>query len=453
MQAEKFYQQALNKGILIEIIQKSDWLGQLEQLSTEQQEQLKWQTFSANPGEIFLLLDHHGQLQKVFLATAPKRDFFAIASAALKLPPGHYRFKNALSSYNLMAWGMAQYKFLRYKNTEIMPKVLDLSEKLYQRVVPLVDAVFKVRDLINTPAEDMGPEDLSTVVQGLAQKYQAEFTSIVGDDLLKQNFPAIYTVGRAAMQAPRLLKLVWGQAQHPKVILVGKGVCFDSGGLNLKPASAMRTMKKDMGGAAQVIGLAQLIMHYQLPIHLQVLIPAVENAIDGHAYRPGDVIRMRNGLHVEIDNTDAEGRLVLADALVYACEQSPEMLIDFATLTGAARTAVGTEISALFSNQDKFARSLQDLSLQTNDWVWQLPLYESYLSMLDSNIADISNSSSSPYAGAITAALFMKKFVDEKVCWAHFDLMAWNIASKPGRPEGGEAMAILSVFEFLSNAQ
>jgi leucyl aminopeptidase len=452
MQAEKFYEKKPFKSIPIELINKEQWPDLWSQWPAYQQQQAKWQTFSANPGEVFLLLDAQGQLEKVYLATAVKRNFFAIASAALKLPAGHYHFKDDLDEFDLMAWAMAQYKFIRYKNIEINPKILVLSDKLYAKVLPCVDAVFKVRDLINTPAEDLGPEDLGMVLEGLAQKYQAKFSSIVGDELLGQNFPAVYAVGRAAPQAPRLLKLVWGQEKHPKIILVGKGVCFDSGGLDLKPASAMRAMKKDMGGAAQVIGLAQLIMHFNLPIQLQVLIPAVENAIDGQAFRPGDIIRMRNGLHVEIDNTDAEGRLILADALTYACEQKPEMIIDFATLTGAARTAVGTEISALFSNQDEFARKVQDISTKTNDFVWQMPLYEPYMGMLDSNVADMTNSTSSPYAGAITAALFLKKFVDEKICWGHFDLMAWNISAKPGRPEGGEAMGMLTIFKFLSQS-
>lgn len=452
MQAEKFYEKKHLKSIPIEFTTKEEWPSILGQWSEDQKQQATWQTFSGNPGEVFLCLDAKGLLQKVYLGTAPTRYFFTIASAALKLPAGSYHFEDELDEFDLIAWGMAQYKFIRYKNVEINPKMLVLSDKLYAKVLPCVDAVFKVRDLINTPAEDLGPEDLGMVLQGLAQKYQAKFSSIIGDELLSQNFPAVYAVGRAAPQAPRLLKLVWGQEKHPKIILVGKGVCFDSGGLDLKPASAMRAMKKDMGGAAQVVGLAQLIMHFNLPIQLQVLIPAVENAIDGQAFRPGDIIRMRNGLHVEIDNTDAEGRLILADALTYACEQKPEMIIDFATLTGAARTAVGTEISALFSNQDEFARKVQDFSTKTNDFVWQMPLYEPYMSMLDSNVADMANSTSSPYAGAITAALFLKKFVDEKICWGHFDLMSWNISAKPGRPEGGEAMGMLTIFKFLSQS-
>jgi leucyl aminopeptidase len=357
--------------------------------------------------------------------------------------------ENEISTADLMAWGMAQYKFLRYKTIEVLPRLLELSTQIFDQVVPRVDAVFRVRDLINTSAEDMGPKALGDMLESVAQLYHGTFSSIVGTELLEKNFPAIYAVGRAAVEAPRLLKLEWGKSKHPLVILVGKGVCFDSGGLDLKPASAMRQMKKDMGGAAQVIGLAQLIMHYQLPIRLMVLIPAVENTIDAAAYRPGDVLRMRNGLHVEIDNTDAEGRLVLADALVYACEQNPDWVLDLATLTGAARTAVGTEISALFTDEQPLASQLMALGREWNDPVWQLPMYEGYANMLDSVIADMTNSTSSPYAGSITAALFLKRFISPDVKWAHFDLMAWNISTKPGRPEGGEAMAVMSLFEYL----
>jgi leucyl aminopeptidase len=450
MQAEKFYQEAVKEGVCIELVTQENWSLAFEKLSQIEKNQLVWQNFTANVGEIFLVVNSQGDLKKVFLGVQEKRYFLAIANAANKLPAGHYYFNQELNSYDLMAWGMAQYKFARYKKIEAPIKVLNLDKKLFARVMPLVEAIFKVRDLINTPAEDMGPEDLSMVLESLAQRYQGQFSSIIGDDLLAQNFPAIYTVGRAGHQAPRLLKMSWGQAHHPKVTLVGKGVCFDSGGLDLKPASAMRTMKKDMGGAAQVIGLAQLIMHFNLPISLQVLIPAVENTIDSFAYRPGDVIRMRNGLHVEIDNTDAEGRLVMADALSYACEQGTQLLLDYSTLTGAARTAVGTEISALFCNQDDIAQQFVGLGMQCNDFIWQLPLYEPYQSMLDSNVADMTNSTSSPYAGAITAALFLKRFIHDEVSWGHFDLMAWNIGSKPGRPEGGEAMGMIAVFEYFT---
>lgn len=449
MQAEKFYQSFKKDAIVIEFLKPADWTLMYDKLSTAEKNQIFWQSFQANPGEIALLTNSHGELKKVLMGAPEKSYFSLLASAALKLPAGLYVTHQALSDWDLMAWGMAQYKFVRYKKTDVFPKILSLSDAQYDKVIALVDAVYKVRDLINTPAEDMGPDNLGMILESLAQRYQGQFSAIVGDALLKENFPAIYTVGRAGAKAPRLLKLTWGNAKHSKLCLVGKGVCFDSGGLNLKPGSAMRTMKKDMGGAAQVIGLAQLIMHFKLPFQLEVLIPAVENSIDSQAYRPGDIIRMRNGLHVEIDNTDAEGRLVLADVLCYAVEQKAKWVIDFATLTGAARTAVGTEISALFSSDMDFAQDVVRSGMETNDFVWQLPLYEPYTSMLDSNVADMTNSTSSPYAGAITAALFLKRFVSEEVIWAHFDLMAWNVSSKPGKPEGGEAMGMMAVFEYL----
>jgi len=450
MQADKFYQQSADKQINIDLVDTQSWPFVYKQLTAFEKNQVNWQSFQAHKNELCLISNVDGTLKRVLLSVENNNNFSVIANAALKLPPGCYSITTPLPKHELMAWGMAQYKFARYKNTNIKEKILVLNPSTYHQVTPLVDAVFKVRDLINTPAEDMGPEALSMVLESLAQSYQGHFSSIVGDDLLANNFPAVYTVGRAGMQAPRLLEMNWGHAHHKKLTLVGKGVSFDSGGLDLKPASAMRIMKKDMGGAAQVIGLAQLIMHFNLPINLQVLIPAVENSIDSCSYRPGDIIRMRNGLHVEIDNTDAEGRLVMADALAYACEQQPDWLIDFSTLTGAARTAVGTEIAALFANQDNFAQQLVAIGRNCNDYIWQMPLYEGYKAMLESNIADMVNSTASPYAGAITAALFLKSFVAPEVCWGHFDLMAWNITSKPGRPEGGEAMAMLAVFEYLT---
>jgi leucyl aminopeptidase len=452
MQGAKFYQlNSAQAAITLQLVTALEWNNLKTTLDGFHVKQLIWQSFSANQGEVLLLLDKLGQLEKVYVGVQQGRVFSALGAAASKLTPGVYRLENEISIADLMAWGMAQYKFLRYKTMDVLPRILELPKQMFEQVVPRVDAVFRVRDLINTPAEDMGPKALGDTLESIAQLYHGHFSCIVGMELLEQNFPAIYAVGRAAVEAPRLLKLEWGKSKHPLVILVGKGVCFDSGGLDLKPASAMRQMKKDMGGAAQVIGLAQLIMHYQLPIRLMVLIPAVENSIDAAAYRPGDVLRMRNDLHVEIDNTDAEGRLVLADALVYACEQNPALVLDLATLTGAARTAVGTEISALFTDQQQLASQLMALGQDWNDPVWQLPMYEGYANMLDSVIADMTNSTSSPYAGAITAALFLKRFILPDVKWAHFDLMAWNISTKPGRPEGGEAMAVMSLFEYLQS--
>jgi leucyl aminopeptidase len=450
MQGAKFYQISQGNAVSIEIVSKEEWDKLQGKLDAFHLKQLTWQTFNANTGECLLLLNANGALEKVYIGVQESRYFQALAMAAIKLNPGEYTLKNNLKVADLLAWGMAQYKFIRYKKTDIFPKILHVSASLFDAIEPRIDAIFKVRDLINTPAEDMGPKAMGDALSSLAQLYHGEFSSIVGEELLSKNFPAIYTVGRAAVEAPRLLSLNWGNPKHPLLVLVGKGVCFDSGGLDLKPASGMRLMKKDMGGAAQVIGLAHLVMHYNLPVRLMVLCPTVENTIDAKAYRPGDVVRMRNGLHVEIDNTDAEGRVILADALTYACEFNPDLVIDIATLTGAARIAVGTEISALFTNEQDMARQLMDLGMAHNDPIWQLPLYDGYNAMFDSNIADMANSTSSSYAGAITAALFLKRFIQEPTPWCHFDLMAWNVSAKPGKPEGGEAMSVIALFEYLS---
>ena len=447
MQADKFYQESDKHAIQIIFVTAAQW----QQMAASYAAELTWQTFHAQVGEVLLVLNQDKRLEKVLLGAQAHKYFLALAQAALKLPQGCYTLAEEISDYDVLAWGLAQYKFVRYKTNLNEARILQLSPKQLFAVSAYCDAIFKVRDLINTPAEDMGPKDLGDVLKSLAQRFKGKFSHIVGDELLSENFPAIHAVGRAAMQPPRLLRLTWGKASDPLVCLVGKGVCFDSGGLDLKPASGMRTMKKDMGGAAQVIGLAQLIMHFALPLRLEVFIPAVENAIDGASYRPGDIIRMRNGLHVEIDNTDAEGRLVLADALVLACELNPRMILDFATLTGAARTAVGTEIAALFCNDREMAGQLMQMGDVCRDAIWQLPLYEPYNTMFDSTIADMCNSSSSPYAGAITAALFLKRFIAHDLPWAHFDLMAWNPTSKPGKPEGGEAMACLASFAYLQH--
>jgi leucyl aminopeptidase len=314
-----------------------------------------------------------------------------------------------------------------------------------------VAGLFRVRDLVNTPAEDMMPEHLAEAVRAMAHEFDARVREVVGDALLKRNFPAIHAVGRAASHAPRLIDLSWGATNHPRLTLVGKGVCFDSGGLDLKTTGGMRLMKKDMGGAAHAIGLAHMIMSAGLPVRLRLLVPAVENAVAGNAYRPGDVLASRKGLTIEIDNTDAEGRVILCDALAEAAGDSPELIIDFATLTGAARVALGTDLPAMFCNHDGVAKALAASALEVHDPLWRLPLHRPYRELIDSRIADIANSGTGPYGGAITAALFLQDFVPQSIPWVHFDLMAWNLRSRPGRPEGGEAMALRAVFDYLQN--
>lgn len=407
------------------------------------------QQFKGGTGETCIISDDKSTISKIYIGRGAADQALAIAHAVNRIPPGNYAFEQALSSTTMLNWSLAQYKFDRYKEFSNSPRVLALSSNDYPVILAESEAVFLVRDLINTPTNDMGPAEMADIVAALAYEHDGDFEQWIGDELLSDNFPAIHAVGRASIKAPRLLSLTWGEASHPKVTLVGKGVCFDSGGLDLKSSSNMRLMKKDMGGAAQVIGLAKLLMIRKVPIRLQLLIPAVENAIGSNAYRPGDVLTMRNGLTVEIDNTDAEGRLVVADALVKACEEHPELIIDFTTLTGAARVAVGTEISALFSNSDQLAQSLSESANMVADPVWRMPLYAGYESMLDSSIADLSNSSPSAYAGAITAALFLQRFITKGVDWAHFDVMAWNISNKPGKPEGGEAMGLRAVASYL----
>lgn len=446
MQADLFYQSTTEHTVPIIILNPT----QCEMVAPHELNMMTLQQFKGKLGEVCLIGDNEGIPNKVYIGAGNGDATFALGHAVNRLPAGHYSIDPSISTTAILAWSFAQYKFDRYKQHTLRPRVLTIPTEMLPIILAEARAVFMVRDLINTPTNDMGPEDMADVMAQLARDHQAEFKQWVGEELLTHNFPAIHAVGRAAATAPRLLSLTWGNITHPKVTLIGKGVCFDSGGLDLKSSPHMRLMKKDMGGAAQVIGLAALLMARKLPIRLQILIPAVENAIGSDAYRPGDVLTMRNGLTVEIDNTDAEGRLVVADALVKACEDNPELIIDFTTLTGAARIAVGTEISALFANTDTLAQSLMDAGVATHDPVWRMPLYEGYASMLDSSIADLTNSSPSSYAGAITAALFLQRFVTKSIDWAHFDIMAWNVSNKPGKPEGGEAMGLRAVATYLT---
>lgn len=377
----------------------------------------------------------------------------AFGDFALRLPEGTYRLHEANRPDNLtlacLGWGLGAYQFGHYKTPKRQPARLVIPDELDRTSIQhQLDATCLVRDLINTPANDMLPEQLAKAADSLATSFGADISVILGADLLRENFPTIHAVGRASTSEPRLIDLNWGDPDHPRVTLVGKGVCFDSGGLDLKPATGMRLMKKDMGGAAHVLGLAHLVMSEHLPVRLRVLIPAVENAVSANAYRPGDILTTRKGLTVEIDNTDAEGRLVLCDALALATEDEPALVIDYATLTGSARSALGTDVPAMFTNSDEVARGILAAADAVVDPVWRLPLHQPYRRMLESRVADTVNSASSPYAGAITAALFLESFVDD-VAWVHFDLMAWNTATQPGRPEGGEAMGLRAVYRYL----
>ena len=408
--------------------------------------------YRGKPGEVLLLPGGgQGPVGGALVGTAGEDDLWSWGGAAAALPKGRYRIDAKLSqnaaTRAALGWALGSYRFTRYKSqTRENPVLVWPKGADHDGVTAAAKATWLVRDLINAPAADMGPEALADTATTLAQDFGADCTVTVGDDLIAEKYPAIHAVGRAAAQAPRLIDLRWGDAGHPKITLVGKGVCFDSGGLDMKSSRGMDLMKKDMGGGAVALGLAHMIMAAGLPVRLRVLVPAVENSVSGNAMRPRDVLRTRKGLSVEIGNTDAEGRLVLADALAAATEDDPALILDFATLTGSARSAVGTEIAAMFSPDDDLADRLFRHGVAEDDPVWRLPLWQPYRRLIDSNVANISNIGSSSYAGAITAALFLSEFVGEGIPWAHFDIMAWNTGNRPGRPEGGEAMAMRAAF-------
>jgi leucyl aminopeptidase len=449
-----FTQPNSNATLITPIITEnfSAWLNQ-------QPEKIKnWITvanFSAKPETFCLIPDENGRLTQVLLGVKDTKDFWSFGVLPTNLPKNNYHIEKVTDHEQMtriaIAWGLGAYQFTRYKQpTKTIASLVIPEICSAKQIENMVEAIYLVRDLINTPTEHMGPMELAQAALDLSHTFNAKVTQIVGDDLLTNNYPTIHAVGRASHRPPHLIDLRWGDSNAPKITLVGKGVCFDSGGLDIKSASAMALMKKDMGGAAHVLGLARMIMAANLPVRLRVLIPAVENVISGSAFKPGDVIKTRKGLTVEIGNTDAEGRLVLCDALAEAVTEQPDLLIDFATLTGASRVAVGTEIAALFSNQDELAQQLITYGEQEQDPIWRLPLFASYRKLIDSKIADINNSGDSPYAGAITAALFLKEFVPDTIPWAHFDLHAWNASARAGRPDGGEAMALRAVFGYLA---
>lgn len=407
--------------------------------------------FTARPGSFCMIPGDHG-VASVIYGVEVEPDIWSLAGAPASLPASDYELVSDWDAVAieqaLLGWALGAYRFSRYKKSEGGSKRL-LVPTLDSVLQAQIEALYNVRDLINTPPDDMMPPELAAEAKSLAEKYGADFSQWVGDELLLENFPAIHAVGRASIHAPRLLEITWGDPEHPRLALVGKGVCFDSGGLDIKPSSGMRYMQKDMGGAAHVLGLAEMVMAANLPVSLQVLVPAVENAISGNSFHPGDILDTRAGLSVEVDNTDAEGRLVLCDAITYALETSPDLLVDFATLTGAARVAVGTEIACYFSNNRGLANTVRACGEAEADATWELPLYKPYRSMLDSDAADIVNCSQGGFGGAITAALFLKEFVGEATDWLHFDMMAWNNRARPGRPKGGEAMGVRAMFDLL----
>jgi leucyl aminopeptidase len=409
--------------------------------------------FQALPGQLCALPGEEGELQACVFGMQTDSWIDQLSSIVQKLPDACYRLECPWESQQrvqaCLGWGLALYRFDRYRENKARPVSLVLEPDIEGEVRALYEAQVLVRDLVNTPTEDLGPAQLAKAVRKEGKRFDCSTKSTVGKNLLNENFPAIHAVGRASHRKPRLIELTWGKPGDPLLALVGKGVCFDTGGLDLKPSRGMALMKKDMGGAAHVLALARLVMHYKLPVRLLLLIPAVENSVSGNAYRPGDVIGTRKGLSVEIGNTDAEGRVVLADALAYACEQNPDLVIDFATLTGAARIAMGADVVPLFSNQADVAHAIQDASDQAEDPMWVLPLYQPYRKLIESPIADLNNSGKSSYGGCITAALFLEHFVEPTIPWVHIDTFAWNQENRPGRPHGGEALGLRAVFSYL----
>ncbi|MGI5308090.1 leucyl aminopeptidase family protein [Rheinheimera sp. WS51] len=437
-------------GIPLTIIAKQDFEQWLSKQATSLQNWLEATQFSAKG--LSLIPDSDGQISQVIYVTDKPDAYWVCGDIINQLPANKYLLSASDAQCRVAAfsWALGAYKFDRYKkNDKQYPQLVIDNPDIVASTLQLVRSVSIVRDLVNTPAADMMPQHLAEVMQQLADEFGGKVQQIVGDDLLKQNYPTIHMVGRASDNLPRLIDLTWGDENAPKVTLVGKGVCFDSGGLDLKPGSGMRLMKKDMGGAAHVIGLAHQIMAAKLPVRLRVLVPAVENAVSANAFRPGDVIKTRKGLTVEIDNTDAEGRLVLCDALAEASNDRPDLLIDFATLTGAMRVALGTELPGFFSNDDTVAAEITAAGLKVEDPVWRMPLYKPYYDLTGSDIADLANCGKTPFGGAITAALYLEAFVDEGISWSHFDIMAWNNRALPGRPIGGEAFGLRAVFEYL----
>ena len=411
--------------------------------------------FAAKPGQISLVAGRDGRLERVLLGVENHDGMWDYAGLPTALPDGIYRIDARMGADGATAaatgWALGCYRFERYKSTKSdkLPVLVWPARADRARVNAMADAIALVRDLINTPAEDMGPSQLAAAARDLGRRFKAQVKVIAGDALLKQNYPTIHAVGRASDDAPRLIDLRWGRPGDPKVTLVGKGVCFDTGGLDLKAASGMLRMKKDMGGGAHAMGLASLIMALKLPVRLRMLVPAVENNVAGNAFRPLDVITTRKGITVEIGNTDAEGRLVLCDALAEADREKPALIVDFATLTGAARVALGTDLPALFCNNDALADDLVRAGTATGDPMWRMPLWRPYRRLLDSKVADINNVSEGGFGGAITAALYLEEFVSETTPWAHLDLMAWNLAPRPGRPAGGEAQSLRAVFGMI----
>ncbi|SEN90343.1 leucyl aminopeptidase family protein [Bradyrhizobium sp. OK095] len=443
-------------AIPITFVTKSSWDQVAETLPPAQRQFATANGFAAKPGGYLALPAADGTISQVLFGledeAARSRDLFRPGALPGLLPSGIYRFANAPHDARLaaLAFALGCYRFARYRKADrpdvrlVPPAGVDAAE-----ISRIADAAMLARDLINTPSNDMGPEELAAAAQALASEFGASFACTIGEDL-ETNFPLIHAVGMASNRAPRLIDISWGDPGHPKVTLVGKGVCFDTGGLDLKPSSGMLIMKKDMGGAANVLALARMVMDAKLKVRLRVLIPAVENAVAGNAFRPLDIFTSRKGITVEIGNTDAEGRLVLADALALADEEKPDLLIDLGTLTGAARVALGPDLPPFYTNDETLAADVARCAAKENDPLWRMPLWPPYDAWLDSKTATITNAPSGGFAGSIICALFLQRFVENAKSWLHVDIYGWTPSAKPARPEGGECQAARAIYTLLS---
>lgn len=441
---------------LIEIVDEDSFEPWLQSRSTSDRALISAQNFKAKPHQFAILAGANADQWSVVAGVKSRQSLgsYCLSKLAADLPAGRYRLAHASAGKALFGWLSAQYRFDHYRTTAALaegPRILLTSDvALIEPILAEAKANALVRDLVNKPAADLGPAALEQAAEAIAKTHGATCTVTRGE-ALEQGYPMIHAVGRAAAKhhAPRLIEIQWGKADHPAIALVGKGICFDSGGLDIKPSSGMRLMKKDMGGAAHVLALAQLIMAANLPVRLHMLIAAAENAISADAFRPGDVLKSRKGLTVEVGNTDAEGRLVLGDALTRAGEENPELILDFATLTGAARVALGPDLPALYANDDALAADLVAGGTAQDDPLWRMPLWDDYADLLETDIADLGNAGASAFAGSITAALFLKHFVPESTAWAHFDTFAWRPSAKPGRPKGGAALGLRAAWAML----
>jgi leucyl aminopeptidase len=450
------------KPVVLLAMTGEDFSAWMKKASADIKHRIDQSSFAAKPGQIIPLYDGKGNLNTLVIGINNPAQLFDLAGAYDYVARGLSDKTLKARTFKLegikrdtvnlacIGWGLAAYRFDLYKTDKalsILPKLVWPDKADRKSILAHIESACLIRTLINIPANDMGPDELEKAARKLAAAEGLTIKVIKDKDLLKQNFPMIYEVGKGSSRRPRLIDMHWGNTKHPKITLVGKGICFDTGGLDIKPSSGMFTMKKDMGGAAHVLGLAMLIIRHKLPVRLRVLIPVAENSISGDAYRPSDIINTRKGITVEVGNTDAEGRLVLGDTLTLACEENPDLLIDFATLTGAARVALGMEIPALLSNNEKLAFTLKDIAGQQGEALWPLPLWDGYRREISSDCADISSTGGK--AGAVTAALFLETFVDPKIDWVHIDLSAWNEGSRPGRPKGGMEMGSRTVFAYL----